>query len=354
MVESFSVNTEKEGFNLRDNLFSTMNNRLNSLERSSVNKEIILPPINMGTPYSYLAETLTDEILDDKTVDDVYAIYDALCASYPQFIQRKQDIGYDESGLPIRLYCLRWQEPWISKQESLFITNFWDDSYDYQKIFINAGTHGNEKSSVYGIALSIKEIVESTEDWAKYLKGNFIIDVVPVLNPYGFNHCQRNGYHVDGLEDNINRDFLTRTRSETNAVYNLLTTNDYTLVFDSHNSGGNSNYYGCNINSRFKKLYTQAMMKLSGLIYESWKDLTDDSTRYPYIQMWVHDSIGTLDDLFNSLNKFGVLMETVGVFASTTGVLTPNHKKYCKFTMEILINTLISFGEYSSSHNLLE
>ena len=300
--------------------------------------------VNMGNPYTYLSGSIEDEILDSTTVDDVYAIYDTLCTNYPKFIQRMPDIGQDESGLTMRLYRVGWASPYVAGagKESLWNDNQYCDYFNYQKLFVNAGTHGNEKSSVYGVALSIQEIVTSDEPWAQYIRGNFMIDVCPVANPWGYNNTSRNGYG----DVNINRDFLTRTRSESQAIYNLVKRENYYAFIDSHNSGGNANYFGItNTNPRLKT-YVQMNMKLAGIVYNSWKQLAtgDQYAIDPYIQCWVEAPLGMLQDMMNELNIPGYLIESVGVYKSGTGVLTPNHKKYCKFTKDLLINSLIALG----------
>ena len=306
--------------------------------------------VNMGNPYTYLSAEITDEILDSTTVDDVYAIYDALVTDYPKFAKRMPDIGYDESGLPIRLYRFGWLDPWMvgTGHESSWNPshNIYTSQYDYQKLFVNAGTHGNEKSSVYGVALSIKEIIESSEPWALYTRGNFMIDVCPVANPWGYNNTSRNGYHVDGKEDNINRDFLNRTRSESQALYNHVISEDYYAYIDSHNSGGNANYFGITDTNPLLKTYVQMNMKLAGIVYNSWKQLAqgDQYAVDPYIQCWVSAPLGMFQDMMNELGIPGYLIESVGVFKSGIGTLTPNHKKYCKFTKDLLINSLIAVG----------
>lgn len=309
----------------------------------------------MGVPCSYLSEMIEDEILDSKTCDDVYAIYDSLCTNYPQYVKRLDDIGYDESGLPIRLYRVCWQEPWLVHSEAWWEpqSNIYDHSvYDYQKIWVSSGTHGNEKSSVYGIALAIKEIVESSDDFAKYLRSNAIIDICPIVNPWGFNNTSRNGYHVDGLIDDINRDFLTRTRSESQAVYSRVTATNYDAYIDSHNSGGNANYYGITKTNPLLKIYVQMNMKLGGFVYNSW-DTLSQGEQYavkPYLQCWSNTSLGMMQDMMNQLGIPGHLIESVGVFAKNRGTLTPNHKKFCKFTKDLFVNAMIALTTYKLPH----
>ena len=312
--------------------------------------------VNMGNPYAYVSQEITDEILDSKVCDDIYAIYDTLVTNYPQYISRLPDIGYDESGLPIRLYRLCWQEPWLngSGHEAWWDEdyNIYSSSYDWQKLWLSAGTHGNEKSNVYGVALSIKEIIESNESFAKYIRGNLMIDICPIVNPWGFNNTSRNGYHVDGLIDDINRDFLTRTRSESQAVYNRVTSVDYDAFIDTHNSGGNANYFGTPTTNPLKKLYVQMNMKLGGIVYESWSTLTsgEQYAVAPYLQCWVEDPKGMMQDMMNILGIPGYLIESVGVYKAGLGVLTPNHKKFCKFTKDMVINSLIALGTYKLPH----
>lgn len=329
-------------------------NLINLTQRVTALEEEIQPePISteknilVGSPYAYLSATIEDEILDSKTCADVYAIYDDLVANHPETFVRLSDIGTETSqNLPIRMYRMKWTTPFVTATEASWnqSDNIYQSSYDkYRRLFISSGTHGNEKSSVYGVALAIKEILESDSEFAKYIRANFAIDLVPIVNPAGFNATTRN----NGSNVNINRDFLTRNTAEAQAVYNVLTSNEYYACIDSHNSGGNANYLGIpNTNPRYKD-YIQVGMKFGQIVYNDWKTLCtgEQYAVSPYMQFWLHTpNAGMMQDLFTELGLVGWLIETVGVFASSIGTLTPNHKKYCKFTKDLLINSIICLG----------
>ena len=302
--------------------------------------------ILVGQPYAYLSAAIEDEILDSKTCADVYAIYDGLCTDHSETFVRLPDIGTETSqNLPIRMYRMKWTTPFLTATEASWnqADNAYDSKFDsYRRLFISAGTHGDEKSSAYGVALAIKEIVESDSEFAKYIRANFAIDIVPIVNPAGFNATTRkNGSNVD-----INRDFLTRNTAEAQAIYTVLTSNNYYACIDSHNSGGNANYIGIpNTSTRIAE-YVQVGMKFGQIMFNDWKALStgEQYATSPYMQFWLHSEKGMMQDLFTELGLVGWLIESVGVFASSNGTLTPNHKKYCKFTKDLLINSIICLG----------
>lgn len=307
--------------------------------------------ISVGSPHVYLSEQIEDEILDSTTCDDVYVLYDSMCSNHPETFVRLPDIGVEASAnLPIRMYRMKWTNPVMVSEEASWdvADNIYTDVYDdYRKILVTSGTHGNEKSSVYGVALAVQEILDSDKEFAKYIRANFVIDIIPIVNPSGYNATTRNNAN----NININRDFLTRSTPEAQAVYNVLTNGDYYACIDSHNSGGNANYIGITETNPWRNSFISIGMKFGQMMYNDWKTITADDQYaiQPYMQFWLNESNGMLQDLFTELGQLGYLIETVGVFKSGIGILTPNHKKYCKFTKDMLINSIIVLGSNNFS-----
>lgn len=303
--------------------------------------------LEMGNPYVYHSAPIEDEILDSTTVDDLYAIYDGLVSSYPELAARLPDIGNTSAAsgsMPLRLYQIGWQQPWLVSNEASWSAadNHYNLGPHAPRLFINAGTHGNEKASAYGVALAIQEIVTSDEDWARYIRGNFILEICPVANPSGYNRTTRN--NADGID--INRTFLTRTAPESQALYQHLKNGGYHAYIDSHNSGGNGNYFGITDTNPWLHDYIMLNMKLGGIVFHDWKALSagEQYAVSPYLQCWSCPAIGMFQDMATELGVPGYLIESVGVYAASSGTLTPNHKKYCKFTKDLLINSIIVLG----------
>lgn len=194
----------------------------------------------LGSPSLHWSEfTGTDETISSKMAADVYAIYDELVISHPLWLERVDNIGYAtlDSSLEIRHYVLGYQKATLqSSYEGANI--LYDDNgvnHDMPHIVISAGLHGDEKASVWGVARACKEIIESNEPWAVFIKTNFVIDIIPIVSPYTFNHNVRN-MTVDGVSIDPNRDYSTFTLNESKAMRDFMLQTKAVCFIDCHNT----------------------------------------------------------------------------------------------------------------------
>lgn len=128
----------------------------------------------------------TAYIPESSTLSDVYDRYDALLASYPNYITKIDCSDADSalgltrpselSGMPIYIYKF---SPKLTRKERFDVR---------PRAFIITGLHSNEKMGIYTTYAIMKMICEnwaSLHD-ARILRTMAEIYVLPILNPWGF------------------------------------------------------------------------------------------------------------------------------------------------------------------------
>ena len=236
----------------------------------------------VGSPQIYTGSILDNDNIHSLTTTDIYSIYDTLVSEHPEIITRATDIGNGADGSPIRHYIVRMQNPVLNpaRDSATLDVNIWTPSYDYRSIVINAGTHGDEKASVYGVAMFIKELVESSDDWALFIKGNFILHIIPVLNIYGFNNTQRNNSN----SKDINRTFLDASTEEAAALTTFIQSDPkIEIIIDSHNDPYPVGYIGLYVQNEWATPLIQMSAKIAGATKPFLTTLYNDTTKSPYM-----------------------------------------------------------------------
>lgn len=321
--------------------------RLNKLESLSIN------PI-IGSPKIYQSAATEFGNINNLTVRQVYELYDGLVSLHPNYFFKREDLGIDSSGLyQLRHYTLRMGNPYLS---SVYApndpsTNAWDDqTMSPRTICIVAGVHGNEKTSIYGVYLSIKEILESTEKWATFIRSNFVLEICPIVNCWGVDNNSRHNSN----DVNINRDFLEESpQTETILVKNLIARcHNLHVVLDSHNStyvtgvgSVNLGYLPTNNTFRFHNYYCQVAAKLASALYPRMKELFNRDSQKPYIVAWISGNSGTLMDYINNkLNLIGGTLEAPNSDYGISDASLNNNSKWCEVTKDLLINTIQIYG----------
>lgn len=103
---------------------------------------------------------------------------------------------------------------------SFDIFNFFTRKLNTKKVLIVGCCHGDERSGSYAI--------ERLLPW--FIKQNISFDIIPVLNPYGWER----GYRYNGEGKNINRDFNIFKTQEASILGEFLSNKKYDLVLDLH------------------------------------------------------------------------------------------------------------------------
>ena len=153
--------------------------------------------------------------LNKYKIIDLIGWYGELTRENKGVFRQEKPIGNCEDGAPIQLYTL--------------------DKTKTEKpiILIVGGVHGDEKTSIYGIYETVKFLLESNK-WSRFITSNFVIQIVPCLNVYGFNNNKRNNSN----DKDLNRDFIKTTQKETKALTNYINRNKdrICIILDSHNA----------------------------------------------------------------------------------------------------------------------
>lgn len=178
-------------------------------------------PFILSTPYRYTGESITP-YKSSGHLADIYALYDALVAQYPQFIH-KQIIGTDASGqYEIRAYR---------------IGN--DTNYEYRlpRIVWLASIHGNEGNTTISTYYMVKELLDNflTDPVCYGIMSAVRLYVIPAVNPWGVENYSRLNANNVNLNRNFPADWIYR---DPNLTYG---TSKYGI--ESSSNGANTYYY---------------------------------------------------------------------------------------------------------------
>ena len=293
----------------------------------------------IGSPVPYISSLDTEGLSIITSVSELYSQLDTMAASYSDFLKKETDIGMDASNTyAIRHYTLRFQYPEVNTERDLSGTNVWSDTvFQIRRILLVMGVHGNERPSVLGGLLLIKELLESDENWARYIKDNFVIDIVPCANPWGFENNSRDNYN--GV--NLNRDYISSSpQSETVAMKSLiadLMTKGLTGIVDCHNCNYSLGGYLV-AKTTYKKYhyYARLAQQIQSLMYAPLNTVFG-TTQNNHFHLWIADgNNGQLHQYADSLGLLGCTFE-IANNAGVSGAL---------LTKSIAANIVSSFGAY--------
>ena len=178
----------------------------------------------------YTVPTFTPDAAVLASYAGVHAAYDALMALAPEYVT-KDTLGLNAQGAPLVRYT--FTEPVAAGVGASPKT----------RVGIVSGTHGNEKASVVAILRLMESLVDAGTERARVMRANTVIEVIPVVNPTGYDAETRN----NGQDVNINRNFTTNwsaleegagaaaaSELETQIVEAWLTAGDFDSFFDAH------------------------------------------------------------------------------------------------------------------------
>lgn len=239
----------------------------------------------IGNPQKYVSGAESGST--SLNLSQLYALWDVLVTTYPDLIRKNTDIGTSQiNSLKIRHYTVGLSKYMCSNDSSRDIkgTNKWKADYDMPRFVLTSGVHGDEKGSVYGLYLFIKEMLEKfgTDDWADFIMCNSILEIVPCLNPNGYNTSA----HGNGVIDNLNRDYYSASpQSETSAMKTFLASANFSGLIDLHNDGLTYDYLVSKSTYPDWNFFTQMSAKYSTMFFKAHKD-SIDSQYFPYYEIW--------------------------------------------------------------------
>ena len=286
---------------------------------------------------SYSPALLTHENLNGTTHKQLYSEYDTLCEKYPLYLKRADD-GFmlDENGNEIRLYKLRFNDTFISTAESGGGSNQWKDEYEYNRCLLTSGVHGDEKTSVWGLLYTVRDILSSKTAECSFIRNNCTLYIMPCINPWGFDNNSRN--NKNGL--NINRDTGTFTTKEAQAYKKIIDSASFALCIDVHGTQGSNTYF------EFPKNFTpqSELFALAGKYYSSKKDELSNIYGDASYKRRFFSLINTFDGTFSEY-----AVSTQGAFSLITetprdikGTLI-NYDDACAITQSMLMYILYTF-----------
>lgn len=302
----------------------------------------------VGSPSLYLPDYVSeDPVLFDNSAE-VYAAYDELAVLYPQYFSAKGSIGMDESGTyDVNLYQLGWQNRKITNQRDGSGTNTYSETTQKPiRLLVCAGAHPNETPSIYGCWWGIKSILESNEPWAVWIKSNLILDIVPLMQPWGLNneHVQNNANDV-----NINRTYFSNRQQENINMINLITDlmgKGLKGVIDCHNTGNTDNdgYLVSKPTYSYWYWYTELAQNISAMTNPLFEAVF--GTTKNHFHCWDSSEFdGQLHDYVNSLGLLGCTFEIRKWLYN--GSTTAPKPIVAQLTRVILINIINAFATFN-------
>ena len=298
----------------------------------------------IGSPANYLSDMNTDGLQIFPTLDDVYAAYDSLASQHPELLKREPDIGMDATNTyPIRHYTLKMQYPLITDDRGGTGTNQWDDSiYKPARIILNMGTHCSERKALLAGFLAVKEIIESQEDWAVFIKSNLIIDIVPCMSPWS----AENGWvSTNSNGKDLNRTFVSDIQPENTAMINLigaLIPKGLIGCIDLHNTATGTSYMVSKPSYWAWNYYAKIAQRLQGLTYQICKTIFYEE-KNNYFHLW--DASANSGQLHQYVNSLGLLGCTIEV-TQTDNKFKENALKGVMLEKTFCINMLNSMSMF--------
>lgn len=317
--------------------------------------------VMVGIPQLYLSDatSATQQSLNSVHTSELYDEYDALVTAYPDIFTRQADLGEvtrvdDSEVFTIRSYRLDFTKKAMFDHEPSDIEVVTASNNLYakyngkpRKILVNGGMHGEEKTPCWGLMLSIKSILESSDPWATFIKNNFVLEIIPCLNPAGWDMCRRG---------NCNNKVLNRDEAinepETLMYMDWIEANkDAFILIDVHGTQGRFAYAPVNRAEPIFDQVIKATLQLSTFFYSSWKSFYDaqsagyGTTYAPFLlakyspmqeAMWGQGRLNCR--MFKECGMQEFAIETPDNLYN--GSISTNDLRNCKITKDLFINYL--------------
>lgn len=151
----------------------------------TTNDGTVVAPSFVGNPLFMLTQLSYNQMID---------LFDSLDLGMVKSVigYATTTSGEEDSTRPIYCYTLRNQ---LENGKGFYSNG--------RKLLVVAGQHGNEKNAVYGLYKVLKEYADGANLYLSDIFDGLELDIIPVLNPYGFDKNTRD--NARGV--NINRNF---------------------------------------------------------------------------------------------------------------------------------------------------
>lgn len=162
---------------------------------------------------------------------------------------------YMSDGTPLKWYRFeatsRYDIPVDTDTNQPRYDEYYQQNMTKPTLIITSGVHGNEKTNIWALYLTMRDILNGNNHQDEYIRRNYDIILMPAVNPYGLQHNTRENENKVDLNRNYdykwNEDTATDkgksvfSEKETQfvkAVRDTIITNNYvkmgTLFIDSH------------------------------------------------------------------------------------------------------------------------
>lgn len=319
-----------------------------------VEKDFFTNEVLIGSPSLHLFPAITDTqtIIDSKTAADLYAEYDAIATAHPEFLSRDTDLGnvtLNGVTYAVRAYTFGYNKQTMIDHEPTYdeviSDNEWDGSLNPRKILLVSGMHGEEHTPCWGMMLAIRDIIESDDEWAQYIKSNFIFKVIPCLNPAGWSLCVRS----DSQGHVLNRDEAYNDPEATYYMDWVNANKDAFILLDCHGTQGRYAYVPVMDKLPIAPMVEKLANKLGASFFSNWRTFYESivagfgTTYAPFIVAKYTTSASWKRGRFacRMYEDYGMqsfAIETPDNIVS--GYLNSNDLRNCKLTKDIFVNTL--------------
>lgn len=319
-----------------------------------IEKDFFTNEVLIGSPSLHLFPAVTDTqtIINSKTAADLYAEYDAIATAHPEFLSRDADLGdvtLDGVTYAVRAYTFGYNKQTMVDHEptndEVISDNKWDGSLNPRKILLVSGMHGEEHTPCWGMMLAIKDIIESNDEWAQYIKSNFIFKVIPCLNPAGWSLCVR----TDSQGHTLNRD---EAYNDPEAIYYMDWVNankDAFILIDCHGTQGRYAYLPVSDKMPIAPMIEKLANKLGASFFANWREFYESivagfgTTYSPFIVAKYSTSASWTRGHFSCRMYEDYGMQSFALETPdnlVNGYLNSNDLRNCKLTKDIFVNTL--------------
>lgn len=163
------------------------------------------------------------------------------------------------------------------------------------------------------------------------------VDIIPVVNPYGFDNMQRSNVN----QVDLNRDYADFSTITTKAIAEYIkSVKDLKVVLDLHNTMATVSEFIAGQHYKKFPIIKEAYYELSSAILPKMAEIyADNGANYPYIIITTPDDTSGKGQLHWYLNENNIFGHTFEVPRSMEFGLV-NNSKTCQITKNALINLM--------------